>query len=199
MGRLLAAAALGAAVLALTGCSGLDAGEAAVSDEFRVSQAEVDAEVRLALESVGQPTGQPPAGLASATTQRLVQDALFAAKAQELGVQVTPGDVEQGVAALAAQNGGQPALEDLARQSGLAPESIPDFVRTSLYFQGIATKLDPSGDATSQRDAARAALAEYSAQIDVQVAPRYGTWDDTQLSIVPGSAVVTQPSAAAQP
>jgi len=125
MGRLLAAAALGTAVLALTGCSGLDAGEAAVSDEFRVSQAEVDAEVRLALESVGQPTGQPPAGLATATTQRLVQDALFAAKADELGVQVTPGDVEQGVAALAAQNGGQQALEDLAKQSGVDPGLRP--------------------------------------------------------------------------
>ena len=37
------------------------------------------------------------------------------------------------------------------------------------------------------------ALSEYSDAIDVEVSPRYGTWDDAQLSIIPGSSV-TEPS-----
>ncbi len=41
------------------------------------------------------------------------------------------------------------------------------------------------------------ALTEYSAAIDLEVAPRYGTWDDAQLSIIPGSPVTT-PSVAEQ-
>lgn len=192
-------AALGLGVLALAGCSPVASGEAAFSDEFRVSQSDVDAEVGLVLAALGQPTGQPPEGLAAATTQRLVQDALFAAKAAELGVEVTQGQVESGLEELAAQNGGQEALDQAALQAGIAPASVEDFVRTSLLFTGIGTALEPGGDAVAQRDVARAALAEYSESIDVQVAPRYGTWDDAQLSIVSGSSVVSPAPEPAQP
>jgi len=55
----------------------------------------------------------------------------------------------------------------------------------------IGLKLDAAGDAAAQLEAARIALSEYSDAIDVEVAPRYGTWDDAQLQIVPGSAVST--------
>ena len=41
------------------------------------------------------------------------------------------------------------------------------------------------------------ALTEYSDAIDIEVSPRYGTWDDAQLSIIPGSSV-TQPSVGEQ-
>jgi hypothetical protein len=160
-------AALGLGVLALAGCSPVASGEAAVSDEFRVSQSDVDA--------------------------------LFAAKAAELGVEVTQGQVESGLEELAAQNGGREALDQAALQAGIAPASVEDFVRTSLLFTGIGTTLEPGGDAVAQRDVARAALAEYSESIDVQVAPRYGTWDDAQLSIVPGSSVVSPAPESAQP
>jgi hypothetical protein len=192
-------AALGLGVLVLSGCGAMDAGEAAVSDEFRISQADVDTEVRLVLEALGQPPAQPPEGLAAATTQRLVQDALFIAKAEELGVQVTQGQIETGLAELAAQNGGQEALEQAALQAGIAPESLDDFVRTGLLIREIGVKLDSAADATAQSELARAELVAYSEDIDVRVAPRYGTWDDAQLGIVPGSSVARPPVETVEP
>lgn len=192
-------AALGLGVLVLSGCGAMGAGEAAVSDEFRISQADVDAEVSLVLESLGQPPAQPPEGLASATTQRLVQDALFAAKAAELGVEVTQGQIEAGLAELAAQNGGQEALEQAALQAGIAPASLEDFVRTGILFREIGEKLDYAADATAQAELTRAELTAYSADIDVQVAPRYGTWDDAQLLIIPGSSVARPPVETVEP
>jgi hypothetical protein len=191
-------AAMGLGVLVMSGCSQIGAGQAAVSDEFRVSQADVDAEVRLVLEAIGQPAGQPPQGLARATAQRLVQDALAQAKADELGIEVTQGQVEAGAAALAEQNGGQEALEQAALQAGIAPESIEGFVRTSLLFQEIGMELDPGADAQVQATATGVALAEYAEQIDLRVASRYGAWDPASLAIVPGSAVAG-PSATVEP
>jgi hypothetical protein len=136
--------------------------------------------------------GDPPADLALATTQRLVQDALAGAAAEDLGIEVTKGDVEDGLVALAEQNGGQEALEQAALQAGIPPESLEDFVRTNLRFQEIGATLGATGDP-------QAALAEYSDRIDLQVAPRYGTWDATQLVIVPGSSVVSSPTGTVEP
>jgi hypothetical protein len=189
--RVRAGAALGLAVLALTGCSVRDAGQAAVSDEFTISQAMVDSEVRAVLAQVDSPTGQPPAGLALATTQRLVQDALFAAKAADLGLTVTATEVEQGRAEFAAQYGGDQGLVDAAAQSGIPAGSLDTFVRSNLLFTKISEAVDPGGAAAAAQQAAREEMGRFSEEIDVRVAPRYGTWSPVALEIVPGSDVVT--------
>lgn len=183
------AAALGLGVLVLAGCGAADAGQAAVSDRFTISQAQVDADVRAVLTGAGQPPGEPPTGLAVATAERLVRFALFDAQAADLGVEVTATQVQAGVDQLAAQNGGIEALEQAAVQGGLPKESIDDFVRANLQYTGIGRQLDASADATAQGEAANAALAELSDAIGVEVAPRYGSWDDATLAIVPGSGV----------
>ncbi len=167
----------------------LGTGQAAVSLDFRVSQAEVDDGVAQVLTAQGQPPGEPPAGLASATTQRLLINRLVASYAEDQGIELTRTQVEEGLAQLAAENGGQEALNDLAAQSGIPPEDLDDTIRTNLLVTAIGLTVDASGDQNAQLEATLVALAEYSEAIDVQVAPRYGTWDDAQLQIVPGSAV----------
>ncbi len=193
------AIALGCGVLMLAGCSTdgsaqsvlVDSGQAAVSSEFRVSQAEVADEVALVLSGQGLPTGEPPAGLASATTQRVVQNRIISSYAEGNGIELTRTQVEQGLEQLASENGGEQALADLALQSGIPPQSLEDTVRTNLLVTAIGLKLNAAGDAAAQLEAARVALTEHSDAIDVEVSPRYGTWDDVQLAIVPGSAVST--------
>lgn len=181
---------LAVGVLALSGCATTaQSMQAAVSDEFRISQGEVDAQVTAVLTGLGQPTGEQPDGLATAVTQRLVQGALSEAKASDLGIALTPAQVQQGVDDLAEQNGGQEALESAALQAGIPASELNEVVRTQLLVAAIGRKLASGSDATAQQTAAAAELAKYSEAIDVQVAPRYGTWDDTSLSIVPGSTV----------
>lgn len=193
------AIALGCGVLVLAGCGtdgsaesvAIDSGQAAVSQDFRVSQSQVADEVAQVLSALGQPPGQPPAGLASATTQRLVQGQLIEGLAATQGIELTRAQVQQGLEQLASENGGQEALNDLALQSGIPVEALDDTVRTNLLVTAIGEKLNPSGDAQAKGEATRVALAEYSQAIDVAVAPRYGTWDDAQLTIIPGSSVTT--------
>ena len=71
------AIALSCGVLVLAGCSTngsaqsvvVDSGQAAVSQDFRIAQSEVADDVSQVLADQGQPPGEPPAGLASATTR----------------------------------------------------------------------------------------------------------------------------------
>jgi hypothetical protein len=199
------AIALSCGVLLLAGCSTdgsaqsvvLDSGQAAVSQDFRVAQSEVASDISLVLSAQGQPTGEPPAGLAGATTERLVLSRLISSYAAENGVELTRTQVQQGLEQLATENGGQQALDDLALQSGIPTQSLEDTVRTNLLVTAIGLKLNAGGDAAAQLESARVALSTYSDAIDVRVSPRYGTWDDAQLSIVPGSSV-TEPSAQEQ-
>jgi hypothetical protein len=199
------AIALSCGVMVLAGCStngsaqsvAVDSGQAAVSQDFRIAQSEVADDVSQVLSDQGQPPGEPPAGLATATTQRLVQNRLIESYAALNGLELTRTQVEQGLAQLATDNGGQEALESLALQSGIPKAALEDFERTQLLLTAIGEKLDPSGDAAAKGEATRVALTEYSAAIDLEVAPRYGTWDDARLSIIPGSPVTT-PSVAEQ-
>jgi hypothetical protein len=173
--------ALGA--LALAGCAGVDSGQAAVSDAFRVSQAEVDAQVREVVGQVQQAPGDPQAGVALGTAQRLVQDALTQAKAAELGVSVTEAEVQAGVAELRTQYGDQATLEQAAAEANIPASQIDDFVRNRLLVERIGAEL---GGGVAE---AGAALGEYSQAVGVEISPRYGTWDPATLQIVPGSAV----------
>lgn len=192
------AIALSCGVLALAGCSTggsgqsvvLDSGQAAVSSDFRIAQSEVADDVSRVLSGLGQPPGEPPAGLASATTERLVQGRLIESLAATKGIELTRTEVEQGLEQLASENGGTEALNELALQAGIPVEALEATVRINLLVTAIGQELGAAGDAQAQGEAARVALSEYSEAIDVAVSPRYGTWDDAQLSIIPGSPVV---------
>ena len=189
--------ALGAGVLVLAGCSStsseesvlVESGQAAVSDEFRVSQQEIADDVGLVLVGLGQPPGEPPAGLASATTERVVLYRLIDSFAESTGVDVTRTEVEEGLEELAAANGGPDGLREAALSAGIPVEALERTIRTNLLVTGIGAGINPSGDLEAQLESARVALSEYSESIDVAVAPRYGTWDDQALAIIPGSSL----------
>jgi hypothetical protein len=193
------AIALGCGVLVLAGCSTdgaapsvrIDSGQAAVSSEFRIAQSEVAEQISQVLSGLGQPTGEPPAGWASATTERLVQAELIESYAATRGIELTRTQVEQGLEQLATENGGRQALDSLALQNGIPISGLERTVRTQLLVTAIGEKLNPSGDPQANEAATLAALSEFSDAIDVEVAPRYGTWDDAKLRITPGSSVTT--------
>lgn len=187
--------ALGLTAATLSGCSAVNTGQAAVSDTFRISQATVEDQVREVLTGLEQAPGTPPDGLASAVTQRLVQRELIASKAQELGVTVTPSEIEAAQAQLATANGGQEALVQAALQAGIPASALPDVVRTNLLIDKLSAKLDASGTQSLQEQ-----IVTYSQDLHVEVAPRYGDWAAESLSIVPNTTLVrpsATPSAAA--
>lgn len=193
------------AALLLTGCSTaasgesmlVDSGQAAVSSEFRISQQEVAASVGLFMDARGEAPGEPPPGLASLTTERKVLESLIASYAEREGLEVTQAQVEDSLAQWAEQNGGSAALAQLALESGIPSQELQTTVRTNLLIAAIGSATPDAEDVAAQLEAARVALAAYSEEIGVAVAPRYGTWDDQELGIIPGSPL-SEPAAPEQ-
>lgn len=192
--RAVVVAGIGLGVMVLSGCgAGTHAastgGVAASSDAFEITQRQVDDQVTAVLDATGQAPGDPPAGLAMATVQRMVQGELIDSGAAELGVLLTDTQVKEGLDQLAEDNGGVEALTQAALQAGIPASELTAVVRTNLLAAAIGRELDGEGTSDAQLAATTKALAAYSQRIDVEVAPRYGTWDDATLSITPGSTV----------
>ena len=138
----------------------------------------------------GQPPGEPPAGLASATTERVVLYRLIDSYAEANGVDVTRTQVEQGLEQLAGRQR-WPGRGCVRRSlsDGIPMEALERIVRTNLLVTRSAPGSIPAGTSRPRLEAPGVALSEYSESIDVAVAPRYGTWDDQTLAIIPGSSL----------
>ncbi|MGV1006171.1 MAG: hypothetical protein ACOYEV_15705 [Candidatus Nanopelagicales bacterium] len=170
-------------ILGLSGCSGEDGATAARSDLGQITMAQLAAQVADVQDAQQAPANQPVVGMTVANLQRLLQNQLIDAKAAELNVVVADSTVERAVTELATQNGGQAALEQAALQAGIGPAAIDDVVRSNLLVNEIGLKLDRDGTNDERLLAAQTALTELSSQVNVQIAPRFGAWNSSTLSI----------------
>ncbi len=90
------------------------------------------------------------------------------------------------MAELTEAQGGHDQLVQAALQAGIPESALPDVVRTNLLVARLSGSAgDQQGAPTVQQQ-----ISELSEALSVEVAPRYGTWDDATLSIVTGSPVV---------
>ena len=185
---------LSAAIVAaplLTAC-GSDAhpGAAAVVGDQRITVAQLETRVnevrdaqRAALPDDAQyaqaiaKTGT----LARDTLHGMVLDQVLHRAAEDAGITVTRKEIQTMRTSLEQQAGGSKALETAwLQQYGVAPERLDDNLRLQLEAQKLAAAL---GTDTSQ-PAFWAALSKASKELDVDLNPRYGTWDVEKSSRV---------------
>ncbi|TPQ17122.1 SurA N-terminal domain-containing protein [Streptomyces sporangiiformans] len=188
---LLLSAALATAAPLLTAC-GDDAhpGAAAVvgGDRITVSQLENRVnEVRTAQRAAIKNDTQyeqaiaKSGGLTRDTLHGMVLDHVLHRAAQDAGVTVSRNEVLRLRSSLEQQAGGAKALEAAwLQQYGVAPGRLDDNLRVQVEAQKLATGL---GTDTSQ-PAFWKALSDASKKLDVDLNPRYGTWDVQKSSRV---------------
>ncbi|MEV0693557.1 SurA N-terminal domain-containing protein [Streptomyces sp. NPDC050388] len=187
---LLLTAALTAAAPLLTAC-GNDAhpGAAAVVGGQRITVSQLEnrvGEIRAAqqeavpdaqYEQVIARTGS----LTRDTLHGMVLDRVLERAARDAGVSVTPKEVQGMRAGLERQAGGAEALETAwLQQYGIPPQRLDDNLRLQVQAQKLAQRL---GTDTSRPEFWQA-LSEASRKLDVDLNPRYGTWDDEKSSRV---------------
>jgi outer membrane murein-binding lipoprotein Lpp len=202
---LLLSAVIAAAPL-LTAC-GNDAhpGAAAVVDGRRITVAQLEnrvSEVREAQRAAVPDEAQYQQVIAKTgtltrdTLHNMVLDQVLQRAAQDAGVTVSRKEIQQMRAGLEQQTGGAKALETAWLQEyGIAPERLDENLRLQLEAQKLAAKLG-----TDTADPAFwNALAKASQKLDVDLNPRYGTWDVQKSSRVdtktPWVREVTAPGA----
>ncbi|TLQ45477.1 SurA N-terminal domain-containing protein [Streptomyces marianii] len=183
-------AALVAAAPLLAAC-GTEAhpGAAAVvgGDRIEVStlQAEVR-DVRAAQEASPEAaqliknTGQ----LNRAKLHGMIFDRILEHAAEKNGVTASRKDVQDARASLAQQSGGEEQLAAmLLQQRGVAPDRIDQAVREEVLLTGLARALGADLGTPEGQQKVGAALTAASKELDIDVNPRYGAWDDTKIQL----------------
>ncbi|MEV7795596.1 SurA N-terminal domain-containing protein [Streptomyces sp. NPDC087512] len=181
---LLFTAAIAAAAPLLTAC-GNDAhpGAAAVVGDQRITVAQLENRVdevreaqRAAVpdETQYQQVVARTGTLARDTLHGMVLDRVLHRAAQDAGVSVTRKEVQQMRAGLEEQAGGAEELKNVwLQQYGIAPGRLDENLRLQIEAQKLAEHL---GTDTSRPEFWQA-LSESSRRLDVDLNPRYGTWD----------------------
>jgi hypothetical protein len=194
-----------AAMSLLTGCAMTQqAGAAATIGDQRLTNEELTARYEHTMKALGD---QSSPGTALDINRRLISSFVFSVTttyvAQKLGVEVTDAEVETQYQALVSEYGSVEKLEAAAAAGASAPETIHMILKTSGNFDMIGKKLAPNDTTDVQGQKAVAALAEAAYKLNLQIAPRYGTWDnnaftltdDTTLSMTLAQMFPTQPAA----
>lgn len=188
---LLLTAAIAAAAPLLTAC-GNDAhpGAAAVVGDQRITVSQLENrvdEVRAAQRAAVPDDTQYQQVVAQTgtltrdTLHGMVLDQVLHRAAQDAGVTVTRKETQAMRAGLEEQAGGAKQLETAwLQQYGVAPERLDDNLRLQLEAQKLAESL---GTDTSRPEFWQA-LSKASAKLDVDLNPRYGTWDVRKSSRV---------------
>lgn len=186
---LLLSAAIAAAPL-LTAC-GNDAhpGAAAVVGGQRITVSQLETRVNEVREAqrASVPEAQYEQAIAKTgtlardTLHNMVLDRVLHRAAQDAGVTVSRKELQQMRSALEEQTGGAEALEAAWLQEyGIAPERLDENLRLQLEAQKLAAEL---GTETAD-PAFWNTLAKASKDLDVDLNPRYGSWDVRKSSRV---------------
>jgi outer membrane murein-binding lipoprotein Lpp len=188
---LLLTAAIAAAAPLLTAC-GNDAhpGAAAVVGDQRITVAQLENRVdevrdaqRAAVpdDTQYQQVVARTGTLTRDTLHGMVLDRVLHRAAQDAGVSVSRKEVQQMRSGLEQQAGGAKELETVwLQQYGVAPERLDENLLVQLEAQKLAEHL---GTDTSRPEFWQA-LSKASQQLDVDLNPRYGTWDVQKSSRV---------------
>ncbi|MGC5563930.1 SurA N-terminal domain-containing protein [Streptomyces sp. FR-108] len=184
-------AALTAAAPLLTACgSEAHPGAAAVVGDDRITVSQLENrvnEVRTAQRAATTDEAQyeqaiaKSGGLTRDTLHGMVLDKVLHRAADDAGVSVTRKEIQKARTGLEQQAGGAKALEvSWLQQYGVPPERLDDNLRVQIEAQKLAAAL---GTDTSQPDFWKA-LSEASKKLDVDLNPRYGSWDVEKSSRV---------------
>ncbi|PZG97424.1 hypothetical protein C1I97_25385 [Streptomyces sp. NTH33] len=186
---LVLSAAIVAAAPLLTAC-GSDAhpGAAAVVGGQRITVAQLQNRVNevreaqrsaVADETQYQQVVAQTGTLTRDTLHRMVLDRVLDRAAENAGVDVTRRDVQQLRTELEQQTGGAKGLENTwLQQYGVPPQHLDENLRLQLEAQKLAERLQTD----TSRPAFWKALSDASAELDVDLNPRYGTWDAQKTS-----------------
>ncbi|WP_149179901.1 SurA N-terminal domain-containing protein [Streptomyces sp. TRM49041] len=182
-------AALIAAAPLLTAC-GSDAhpGAAAVVGGDRIETSALQAQVRdvrTAQEASPQAEEliKATGDLSREKLNSMIFDRVVEKVAADAGVTVSRKEIQQTRRAAAQQYGGDKQLaEMLLQQQGIAPDEIDDVVRRNILMNKVADKHGVANTPDGQKKLTDLFTAASKA-LDIDVNPRYGTWDNDKIQL----------------
>lgn len=178
----------------LMGCSAQNPGTAAYVGEKRILVSELDTylnELRdlVPVETNDKGSTQIRTVLALIIIGEIIEQARIDSNAQ-VDQNLVAGDYQ----ALEQDLGGEEALYLYAANRDVPPSLIYDVLEQNRIIEAIGIALAPSDSPADQSQQASEFILGLADQIDINVNPRYGSWNSQDGSISPPANVLSEPA-----
>jgi gas vesicle protein len=112
---------------------------------------------------------------------------------------ITDAQIKERSASILKQVGSAAKLKSGEVSAGIASKDFPGYVREILSIEALTKMVEAQGTATADSGTAVQGLVrQMGIKEGVKIDPKYGTWDSTQVSVVPpATAASTSPTPAA--
>lgn len=197
--RLLAVIVLSSA--ALTACADTPklAGSAVIVNGNAITSAEVAQrvdKVRVQIQNTDPALLQEVPSLIQ-INQRVVDHFILVSLISEFvereGINITANDVEKYREEIFAQYT-QPAIEaQLVSRNAVPADDVDGFMYEILAQRALMEKIAPGGDTQTRTNALIDYVSNLSKEIGVELNPRFGTWDPSNLKSTPGDSTLAVP------
>jgi hypothetical protein len=186
---------LGLVAMLISACGASEAGSAASISGVKISEAVLaDALVDLSNEVSAIELGISDTQLTLEVLNRLVIGELIRQVGQEAQVTVSETEVTAERSRIVKDFGSEAALIQAGLKQAIAPSLLNNVFEISLYVSKIGKKLEPAGTEAEQTAAFESFLFSFIETADIQVSPRYGSWDSTRAAVVaPENPLVNSP------
>ena len=177
------AALLGAVLLVTTGCTMTDrAGAAVVIDGNRYTTQQLATDFRALDDALGQ---QDKPGTMDQVNRAIISivitKTLMERAIERENLTIDKAAVGALRRSLEKQLGGEQELIAFAATRGVPPSMIWAVLKQSVFITELGAKLIGGTDTEAQSAAANAYLKDLSKSMTIEVAPRYGAWDPSQM------------------
>ena len=175
------------ALLLLAGCSSKPshAGSAARVGDTVIKQDTVTSQLTETLTQIQNNPGnlQPPnAGeIGQKIVNRLIVTDVVNRGLLKVGKKITSSEVADLRYSVYLQYGQDTVEQQLSAAQGVPKSQIDEFFRTVLAQGYIGSAILPKGSEQERSQATGQFLLQLASTLDIEVSPRYGTWDPAQL------------------
>jgi hypothetical protein len=197
------AVALAAAGVAMSACSPVQAGAAAIVGKDRITSSDLNSQVRSFNQSLASNKMTPDQlGLTIPLPQmilfRMANARQFIEYGRSKGVTATPREIDDVVGA----RGGQAQMDKILLANGIPPSMRNQAISALVIQDKLMGQLGAGTDEQSQQAAYQKLTQQADEAIPVKYSPRFGKWDPQQ-GLVPddrfGALTAEAPAAPAAP
>ncbi|MBU6347150.1 MAG: SurA N-terminal domain-containing protein [Actinomycetales bacterium] len=141
----------------------------------------------------------PSAGeLGQLVVNRLIYEKIISDSVSQLKIKISDSEVAQLRETIYGQYGEEPVIQQLAAKQGVPATQINSFFKMVLSQNYIGTTLEPKGSAEQQSAAASRYLANKANQSNIEISPRYGTWNIQQMIAAGSDNSLSMPASGSQ-
>ena len=170
----------------LSGCAVVNkAGIAASVNSVELTTAELSGYVEQMNASAGEfGLGIDPGEVNRGVINAFIVEYILNQMALKYGVSATDAEVRERLQSLERQFGSREELLKGAAESLIAEDRLFESIRAGLNTSKLGAYFAPDGDQEEQNDVLFVELIDYAKTFDIEVSPRFGTWDSEIMVLV---------------